>query len=206
MAKKTKTIQKECRSIGTAVRADGDSRIIEGLAIVFDKDSQNIGWIEQIVKGAVDEDTIKRSDIVATLNHNPLRGILARSRYGKGTLKLWIEDDGMHYRFQCPHTALGDETLEMLDRGDCFASSFEFSMDYNSTDDEEWIYDEAKGLPRRYIKRIDRLYDVSVVVEPAYLDTEATRRSAEEIANTIDQLNALQAEFDGLSNVDNILN
>ena len=83
----------EIRTIGTIqVRSNDptevDSRIIEGCAVKFDSDSQDMGFIEQVCKGAIDTDCIKRSDIYATLNHDATRGILGRSRFGSGTLMM----------------------------------------------------------------------------------------------------------------------
>lgn len=183
----------EIRTIGTVqVRSNdpttADSRIIEGCAVVFDSDSQDMGFIEQVCKGAIDQDTIKRSDIYATLNHDASRGILGRSRFGKGTLKLDLRDDGLYYEFEAPHTALGDETLEMIRRGDIVGSSFAFTVE-----SDDWVYDEVSA--HRFIRKIDYLYDVSPVYEPAYLSTSATTRKLEDYSNTLKKLNEIEADF-----------
>lgn len=177
-------MEKEIRNIqNTIKRANEDSRLVEGVAIVFDSDSQDMGYIEQIAADAIDNDTILRSDIFAYLNHDESRGVLARCRYGKGTLNLSLESDGLHYSFEAPNTPLGDELLSYLSRGEITTSSFAFTIAENG---EEWFRDE-NGALRRTIKKIDRLFDVSPVFEPAYLATSAAKRKLE-VDNKLDLL------------------
>ena len=91
--------EKEIRTLGTIqVRSTNDgtvSRTIEGVACIYDKDSQDLGWIEQVNKGAITQNVIDHSDVYALLDHDMQRGILARSRNGKGSLSLWLEEDGL---------------------------------------------------------------------------------------------------------------
>lgn len=183
----------EIRTIGTVqVRSNdpttADSRIIEGCAVVFDSDSQDMGFIEQVCKGAIDQDTIKRSDIYATFNHDVSRGILARSRFGKGTLKLDLRDDGLYYEYEAPRTALGDETLEMIRRGDIIGASFAFTVE-----SDDWVYDEVSA--HRFIRKIDYMYDIAEVYEPAYLATTASVRNFDNYKETITKLSNLEKEF-----------
>ena len=170
---------KEIRNISNQIqRANPETRMVEGLAVVFNSESRDMGFIETIDKNAISEETIKNSDIFATLDHDKSRGILARSRYGEGSLKLELQDDGLHYRFEAPNSPLGDELLEYLSRGEITTSSFAFVVDQNGGD--EWFRGED-GKLRRNIKKIYRLYDVSPVFEPAYLDTDVSRRKFEEL-------------------------
>ncbi len=175
----------ETRSNTNNINVDKDKRTVEGLAVVFNKDSEDMGFIEQISRDAITEDTIKQSDIFAYLDHDPNRGVLARSKQGKGSLKLWLTDEGLNYRFKAPKTALGDELLEYLDRGDITGSSFSFTV---SVDGDTWSRSE-NGL-KRTINKIDRLFDVSPVFVPAYEATTVIKRSLEknEILKKLDQL------------------
>lgn len=187
---------KEIRNYTNQIRrSNEDSRLVEGVAVVFNSDSQDMGFIERIDPQAITEDTIRNSDIFATLDHDKSRGILARSRYGSGTLNLELKEDGLHYSFEAPNTQLGDELLEYLSRGEITTSSFAFVVDQN--DGDEWYRDEKNQL-RRTIKKIYRLYDVSPVFEPAYLETDCTKRKLDEIANLDDYLKKLQEEVDNL--------
>lgn len=145
--------------------ADGAaSRHIEGYALLFDTASQDLGgFIERIAPGALDG-VLERSDIMALLNHDINRGVLARNRQGEGSLTLEIDDKGLRYSFDAPNTALGDEVLEGVRRGDISGSSFAFTVE-----EEAW---ERKGEEYlRTIKRFGQLFDVSPVYNPAYLDT-----------------------------------
>lgn len=157
------------------VETPKDSRIVCGYAVRFDVDSQNLGFIERIEKGAITEETIMNSDIYARLNHDEST-VLARSRYGEGTLALELRDDGLYYEFEAPHTAAGDELLEHIRRGEITTSSFAFTL-AKEEGAEKW-YREGDVL-KRNIRKIGRLYDVSPVYEAAYLSTSCTKRSAE---------------------------
>lgn len=185
--------EKEIRSVGTIqLRSTdpttADSRVVEGYAVIFDTDSVDMGFTEQIQKDAIDEDCIKRSDVFATLNHDTTRGILGRSKYGEGTLKLELDEKGLKYSFEAPHTALGDEVLEMIKRGDITGSSFAFTVE-----DDEWI---AEGdTYRRFVRKIDYLYDVSPVFVPAYNATSATTRKFEDFKATLTKLSDLEKDF-----------
>lgn len=157
-----------------------DSRIVSGYAAKFETESQDIGFVEIIKKGAITEETIMRSDIFARFNHNE-DTVLARSRYGEGTLALELRDDGLYYEFEAPHTAIGDELLEHLKRGEITTSSFAFTLPEDGTGDK-W-YKREDGTVVREILKIDKLYDVSPVWEPAYLSTTCSKRAKEMLKN-----------------------
>ena len=141
----------------------------------------------------ITEETINNSDIYATLDHDKSRGILARSRYGKGSLQLELREDGLHYSFDAPNAPLGDELLEYIQRGEITTSSFVFTVDPDGG--EEWFYD-GNGQLRRNIKKIYRLYDVSPVFEAAYEETECCKRKLEDIKNLETKLAHLREEIE----------
>lgn len=155
---------------------DSNPRHVEGTAAVFNSRSEDMGFFETIDPAAIDNETIARSDVFAYLNHDPQRGILARAKNGRGSLQLSVDGDGLHYAFDAPRTALGDELLEYLHRGDITASSFAFTVEQ-----DEWR--NVNGKPQRTILKIDRLYDVSPVFTPAYTATSVAQRKADEMAN-----------------------
>ena len=188
-------MEKEIRNIQNKIRrASEDSRIVEGVAVVFNRDSVDMGFIETIDPTAISDETVKSSDVFAYLNHDENRGVLARSRYGEGSLSLWIEEDGLHYRFDAPKTQLGDELLSYLSRGEITASSFAFSV---ADGGDTW----SRGLDgslKRHIIKINRLFDVSPVFQPAYETTSVTQRKVDELNNINTKLDALKQEFDEL--------
>ena len=161
----------EIRSFNIELRDEPESRHIEGYGSVFNERSLDLGgFVEMIAPGAFDG-VIDRSDVKCYLDHNPEKGILARSRNGKGSLSLVIDEKGLQYSFDAPHTNLGDEVVEGLKRGDYSQSSFAFTVD-----DEVWTK-EADGTYLRTITKIGGLYDVSIVANPAYEGTSVALRS-----------------------------
>ena len=166
-------MEKEIRNIGE-IRANAESRNVDGYAMVFNTLSENLGGFrEQILPEAVDG-VIERSDVMAVLNHDASRGILARSRYGNGSLTLQADEKGLRYTFDAPRTALGDECLEYLRRGDINQSSFAFVVAEDSWEKQ------SDGTYIRTIRKFDKLYDVSPVFTPAYAETSVSCRSFDE--------------------------
>lgn len=171
-----------------------DSRTVEGYATVFDKQSENIGWIEIIHRGAITEDTIKKSDVFAKFNHNDDK-ILARSNHGEGSLLLEVDEVGLRYMFEAPATALGDELLEYIKRGDLNQSSFAFTISKDEGS-ERWY--KKDGVIYRDIYKIEKLYDISPVFQPAYKDTSCSKRfeNVKATSNEIDnKMNAIIKEI-----------
>lgn len=139
-----------------------ESRTVSGYAIVFNSDSNDLGgFIERIAPNSLDG-VVEKSDVLCLLNHNEDRGVLARSNKGEGSLTLEIDEIGLKYTFEAPNTALGDELLEGLRRGDISTSSFAFTVGKDS-----WSKLE-NGTYLRTINSINELFDVSPVYRAAY--------------------------------------
>ena len=174
-----------------------ETRTVTGMAVVFNSDSENLGFIERIHPEAITEDTINKSDILAKFNHDDNK-VLARSKFGKGSLKLSIDERGVTYEFDAPKTALGDELLEYLERGDISASSFAFRIS-KEEGAEKWS--KRNGIIYRDIYSIDRLYDVSPVFNPAYPATTCSKRF-QDVKNLSDEIDAkmdlIKTEFENL--------
>ena len=160
---------------GSAQASEEKPRVIEGYAVRFNEESQNLGFTEVIDRGAITQEVIDNSDIYCLSNHDPNK-VLARSRYGKGSLQLELREDGLFYSFEAPETEIGRECLEHIKRGEMFSSSFAFIV---SMEDGSEKWEKMDGVVKRTIYKIDRLFDVSCVYEPAYLTTTCDARSAE---------------------------
>ena len=172
-------MEKEIRNLGNIqIRAvDGESsRHIEGYALMFDTQSEYIGFYETIERGAVTQEMVDACDVFATFNHD-MNKIFARSNMGKGSLTLTVDDIGLKYEFDAPNTVLGDELIEYLKRGDIDKSSFAFYMDPD--DDEAETWESKDGVYFRTIHKIASILDVSPVWQPAYQDTSVSKRSLE---------------------------
>ena len=154
-------------------RAEGKKgTLIRGTAVFFDQLSRNLGWFrEKFERGAFDD--VLKNDIVALFNHD---NNLILGRTTSNTLKVWSDDEGLHYEFEAPNTTAGRDLVESMKRGDVSQSSFSFSIQ-----DEKWEEDEEQGEIRTVLK-VKRLYDVSPVVTPAYPQTvsEIAKRSYDE--------------------------
>lgn len=158
---------------------DPESRRVTGYAAVFGSSSLPLmdwerGEFKEVIDRNAFDGVIEQSDVFAVLNHDNSRGVLGRSVNGTGSLSLSVDGHGLRYEFDAPRTALGDELLEGLRRGDITASSFAFSVQ-----DEMWEEQEDKTYKRTILK-IGRLYDVSPVYNPAYPDTSVAQRSLDE--------------------------
>lgn len=168
-------MEKELRYIeNSEIRAAEDSRDVDGYALLFNTLSRNLGGFREKIDPEAVEGVIEASDVMALLNHDNSRGILARSRFGVGSLTLSVDEKGLRYTFSAPHTALGDECLEYLRRGDITQSSFAFIVKEDSWEKQE------DGTYIRTIRKFDRLFDVSPVFEPAYFGTDVKCRSFED--------------------------
>ena len=169
--------------LGTPKITEG--RIIEGYAIVFNQESKviydaerQLAFVEIIERGAVTKDLLLACDIKAVLEHDKRR-LLARSRYGNGSLSLSIDDYGLKYRFESPHTVDGDFAIEMIIRGDIFGSSFAYYT--NDKDKAKVSYSKKDGMLLRTVHQIDQISDVSPVTDPAFYGTDVTVRSLDSI-------------------------
>lgn len=188
---------KEIRQLSNNIQSNEKSRTVEGYAVIFESQSENLGFYETIKRGAITQETIDNSDILAKFNHNDEK-VLARSKNGKGSLILEVDEVGVKYLFEAPHTQVGDELLEHLKRGDITSSSFAFTVS-NDEGSERWY--KENGILYREIFKIDRLYDVSPVWNPAYSATSCSARSQEMVdkSNEIDsKMDALIKEIDSL--------
>lgn len=168
---------RETRNVTDSQLKADDSRLVEGYAVVYDSESRDLGGFTEIIEVGALDGIIEKSDIFALLDHNNSRGVLARSNKGKGSLLLEIDNRGLKYCFEAPKTALGDELLEGIRRGDISESSFAFKVGH-----DKW----EKKSDGTYLRRIDSfeaIYDVSPVYQAAYAATSVDTRGLEELKN-----------------------
>lgn len=180
---KLKTMNKEIRSNN---QLTSNNRTVQGYAVMFNCESEDLGFIEIIHQEAITEETIANSDVFARFNHNDDK-ILARSKYGKGSLSLKLDDNGLFYSFEAPNTALGDELLEYIKRGDISQSSFAFSVSQEQGS-EKWT--QKNGQLYRHIYKIDKLFDIAPVFQPAYSETTCSARALN-FKKNIEELNEI---------------
>lgn len=185
--------QREYRNINQITNKE-NSRIIEGYAIRFNELSKNLGFYETISPTAMDEEFLKKQDVLALFDHNQDRGILARYNKGVGNLNLELRKDGLYYSFEALPTALGDEVLAYVRSGIIGGSSFAFSV-ADDEDAQKWER-RSDGKVYRTINKFEGIYDVSPVLTPAYSTSTCTCRSfdkfkakeKEELLNKLENL------------------
>ncbi len=154
-------------------RAEGeeekDVMVLEGYPITFNQETligdEEWGWIESIDPHAVDEADMR--DTCLKYNHNDTSPIMARTR--NGSLKLTIDDKGVFMRAELIDTQSNKDFYKMVKAGLLDKMSFAFTVE------EEDNYN-SKPM-KRIIKRIGKLFDVSVVDIPAYDSTSLIARS-----------------------------
>ena len=153
-------------------KRDDDKRSIVGHGAVFNSLSENLGGFRELIDpGAFDD--VLNDDVRALFNHN---SDLILGRTKSNTLKLKVDDKGLHYDIDPPETTYARDLLTSLERGDITQSSFSFNVDVDSWDED------ADGRVIRTIKKIKRLYDVSPVTFPAYpeADVDVAKRGYED--------------------------
>lgn len=161
----------------------GESRVIEGTAIVFNRPSvplyedNDLVIREVIAPEAVTRELLDRSDILATLYHDNTR-ILARSLDGAGTLSYEITPEGVRFSFEAPDTEDGRTALSLVKRGEISGCSFAFGID--TGDPEAQTRTVATEGGRRVVtytvRKIEMIRDFTLTPRPCYRDTSVGTR------------------------------
>lgn len=161
----------------------GENNKLSGQAIVFNSvsnvlyDRENRKFFREVIAPeAVNEALIASSDIKLVVDHSREK-LLARSKYGKGSLNLSIREDGLYFDCDCPNTTLGHDMYELIRRGDYSQMSFAF-IDGQERGDITW--DFSTDIPTRTVHRIAEMLDISIVQSPAFDQTSVSARSIDE--------------------------
>jgi HK97 family phage prohead protease len=140
--------------------------LIRGYAAVFNQLSEDLGGFrEQLSTGAF-TDAMQNSDVRALINHDA-NLVLARNK--SGSLAMREDAAGLYVEITPPDTNAARDLIELMKRGDVNQMSFAFTV---AREDQTWTR-EGTGPWLRIIKKVARLYDVSVVTYPAYPQTSA---------------------------------
>jgi len=161
------TTQRELRFLksGTELRASADGRKLTGIAAPFNAPAEvqqpGSGFTEVIRPGAFRN--CLRDDVVLCLNHDRRGALLART---PNTLRLEERQAGLWFEADANQTALWHDVLENVRVGNLRGCSFGFRCGADN-----W----KNGI--REILRVEKLTDVSVVVDPTYSQTTVAIRS-----------------------------
>jgi HK97 family phage prohead protease len=150
-------------------RAEGEIAGLSGYAAVFNKRSVELwGFYEVLAPGVFADSLAAEDDVLALWNHDP-NWILARST--NGSLRLKEDKVGLISEIDPLDTAINRGFVAAIERGDVTQMSFAFVAT-----DERWDLDANEQWVRTILRA--KLYDVSPVTYPAYLDTSIGVRSA----------------------------
>ena len=166
-------MEKEVRSLKIPLKVEKRGAIV-GTPIVYGRDSEDMGFIEQVAPGAA-KNALKRSDIRALKNHDPS---LIFGRQGVN-LKFREDKNGLHYEATPIDTRNFNDISDEIKAGLLTGQSFGFTV----------LADEWKDIdtdhPRRTITEIGEIFDVGPVTYPAYGDTSVALRSLDKAKEEI---------------------
>ncbi len=146
------------------------SRDVTGYAALYEE--YDLGpFRERIERSCFDN--LDEQDVRALFNHNNDH-VLARSKNGKGTLKLQADAKGLKFDFSLPDTAFGNDIVTKLERGDVDQCSWQFDISDHSWED---VYAEK---PLHIVRGVSKIHDISLVTFPANTNTSAALRSLEQ--------------------------
>ena len=170
----------EKRTMGTIeVReAEGDDMMLEGYAAVYNSET-DLGHFREVIKPGAFDDVLD-NDVRALINHDPN---LILGRTTNGTLELSVDERGLKYKVKLGDQQYAKDFYESVKRGDISQSSFAFTIDKQSWNEERTV---------RSVDKVRQLLDVSPVTYPAY--AAATVQARDQQLET-DEANAV-AEAD----------
>lgn len=176
---------REVRMLASNFRAldsDEEKMIIEGYAVVFDSPATHY-FTEIIDRDAFNGCDMK--DVPLKYNHDDTHLILARTR--NNSLELIIDDKGLKIRAELIDTSSNIDIYKSIKAGLLDKMSFAFTVA-----EESW---DIKSDPAiRTIKKIDKLWDVSVVDTPFYDTTSIYARALGSLENEKKKLDSLKEQ------------
>lgn len=167
-------------NIATEKNEEGMPTLV-GYALKFNKRSDVLGYFYPFVE-ILDSRCLDDTDmgnVVALINHDEN---LPLARTGVN-LELEVDEIGLKFRFKPSNTSYARDLIANMESGIITQCSFAFTI---PDEEDAEIWENTEEVAVRTIKKIDKLYDVSIVTTPAYSDTEAvvsprSKKLAEEI-------------------------
>jgi HK97 family phage prohead protease/HK97 family phage major capsid protein len=166
----------EKRTMGTIqVReSEGDEMTLEGYAAVYNTET-DLGHFREVIKpGAFDD--VLTNDVRALINHNP---DLILGRTTNGTLELSVDERGLKYKVTLGEQQYAKDFYESVKRGDISQSSFAFTIDKQSWNEERTV---------RSVDKVRQLLDVSPVTYPAYAAATVQARDQQPEVETVEEV------------------
>lgn len=178
--------KRKVRELRAIMAGENNLKNIVGYAAVFDKPSEDMGFIEYVRKGAFRK-AIANSDARALFNHDT--DTLPLGRQSAGTLTLKEDETGLYFEIDPPNTTAARDLMISIDRGDIKEASYGFTV---AIDEWDW----KSEPPTRTIVEVDQIFDVSPVVFAAFNDTTVALRAMEEHRQSAVRSNGDDGEAD----------
>lgn len=159
-------------------KTSDDKYNIEGHAAVFNQTTNIGGWFNEVIeRGAFDNCDF--SDVSFFVNHNIDSIPLARSRKlnGNSTMELEVDEVGLYIRanLDIENNSEAKTVHSSISRGDIDGMSFAFRIQ-----EQTWENLDS-DMPTRRIQKIAKVFEVSAVNNPAYIDTDISARDKKDL-------------------------
>lgn len=162
--------------------------VIEGMPIVYNSETTIGGvYTEVILPDALQPNAITKNTFL-TYNHDSTKTPLARVR--NGSLTFENSETGLKMRAKLNLDRTDAKDLYLAIQDDCIDKmSFAFKVA-----DDDW--DFSGDMPKRTIKSISYVHEVSAVDTPAYDDTTLTivQRAQEQVETALQTVEAAKRE------------
>jgi hypothetical protein len=155
-----------------------DDRVLIGYPIVFNSLSQDLGgFYERIAPSAVDRTLREGTNVNALIDHRQ-ESMFVIGSTDSGLLKLTKDRNGLKSDIRPPDTTNARDLVTQVRSGLVKGMSFRFRIWDPLGDGSGRVWEEdAEG--RRVRTVTDMIFsEVSVVLNPAYLETEVSARNA----------------------------
>jgi uncharacterized protein len=170
---------KQVRTAMCELRDTGDEFALVGVAALHNSLSKNLGGFRETILPGAFSNSVKNQNsgegVVCLFNHQSDRGVLGRTT--AGTLKVWEDSVGLHYRCQLDKNQQSHKDLySSVQRGDVRYNSFAFTVEPGG---QQWAPgkdpEDGSDCAMRTLTSVD-LIDVSPVNAPAYSGTALSAR------------------------------
>lgn len=172
----------EIRATKLHVRSDEqDTHQIEGTAIVYNEPSQDMGFVEYIMPGALEG--VDLGQLLLLYSHD-YQNVLAS--IPSGSLAITDDDNGLHFTAELPNTTLGNDVAELIATNRVSGMSFGFKI----ADGGDTWSQGGDGITIHTVTQIESMSEISITPIPAYQETQVStqvQRSLEKFKKGVEK-------------------
>ena len=152
---------------------EGDNHRIQGVAIVYNKPSQDMGFIEYVMPDALEG--VDLSQLLLLYSHD-YQNVLASIQ--SGTLKIDNRPDGLHFVAELPNTSLGNDVAELVSTKRVGGMSFGFKI---ADGGDQWKQQGNTAV--HIVNQISSMSEISITPIPAYQETQVSTQVQRSLEN-----------------------